>query len=241
MEHFTVIGLVTGFTSLFLGFLAIWLSLHHKKEADKVNEKTLAALSEIKNISEIVMPELREYGKTMRQYIFRLNRDDEYKTENLGEKIEESVMSSIANINRKIEEISNSMEFSNSNSENTIKLDKLLNQLENLKSYTDTSALNMKKEIKNIAGDITIDMSKLNGRVIHVTIGYFKTFSSLINMLYDEYLQNNVPGWTYGKTWFLKNTVTGEIIKKEMKHDKRSLESAGIRSGDAFEVVINNN
>jgi len=239
MEHFTLIELVTGITSLILGILAICLSLYHKREADKINGTTITSLAQIKTISETTIPELIEYGKSMRRYVFREEKKNgKYETENLSEIIEESVMNKTADINKKIEEISNSMEFSNSNNENTIKLDKLRNQIENLKSFVDTSEINMKKEIKNIASDIIIDMENLNGKTKKFTIGYFKTFSSLINMLYDEYLQDFVPGWTYGKNWYLKNTVTGEIIKKEMQHDTRSLEIAGIRPGDTLELVI---
>jgi len=242
MDSFTVIGLVIGFTSLFLGLFAIWLSLYQKREADKVNEKTLDALSDIKTnantISQIAMPELRAYGQSMRQFIFRQNGNDIYQTENLGEKIEEKVMDSMANINQKIEEISKSIEFANSNKENTIKLDKLLKQLENLKSYTDTSTLSIKKDIKNITDDITIDMSNINGKIFRITFGYFKTVSSLLNMLYSEYLRDFVPIWTYGQVWILKNKKTGEIIRKVNKNDERRLESAGICSGDTFEIVF---
>ena len=106
-------------------------------------------------------------------------------------------MDSMTNINQKIEEISNSIE-SVSNKENAIKLDELFKQLENLKSYTDISALDIKKGIKNITDDITIDMLKINNITYKATFGYFKNVSSLLNMLYTEFLQKyKVPELTY--------------------------------------------
>ena len=66
-----LVSLVLGLASLVLGGVAIWLSLHFKREADTVNQQTVQLLLEIrtdaKAISAFAIPELQRYGDTSRQ------------------------------------------------------------------------------------------------------------------------------------------------------------------------------
>lgn len=69
------INLFSSVSSLVLAVVAIWLALHHKNEADRINRETQSLLTEIKSdaksIANYAIPELREYGKYMREYAFK--------------------------------------------------------------------------------------------------------------------------------------------------------------------------
>jgi hypothetical protein len=70
---FSLISFLVSLLSLVLGGFAIWLSLFFKREADRVNEKTLEMLIDIrtdaKAISAFAVPELTKYGEASRQII----------------------------------------------------------------------------------------------------------------------------------------------------------------------------
>ena len=70
LSLFDAISLLSSIASLVLSVLAIWLTLSFKRDADKVNQDTTKLLidirSDAKAITEVVMPELRAYGETMR-------------------------------------------------------------------------------------------------------------------------------------------------------------------------------
>lgn len=67
MEWLTVVCSVA---SIVLAVLAIWLSLYHKGESDRVNEAVRGLLVEVKtdakSIATVVMPELAKYGDAVR-------------------------------------------------------------------------------------------------------------------------------------------------------------------------------
>lgn len=69
-ELFDAVSLVAGISSLILAVIAIWLTLHFKKGTDDVNMQTKELLIEIraesKQVSEGIMSELKEYGRSMR-------------------------------------------------------------------------------------------------------------------------------------------------------------------------------
>ena len=68
---FNLISFLVSLLSLILGGFAIWLSLFFKREADRVNEKTLEMLIDIrtdaKAISSFAIPELTKYGEAGRR------------------------------------------------------------------------------------------------------------------------------------------------------------------------------
>jgi hypothetical protein len=70
LSLFDAISLLSSIVSLVLSILAIWLTMSFKRDADKVNQDTTKLLidirSDAKAITEVVMPELRAYGETMR-------------------------------------------------------------------------------------------------------------------------------------------------------------------------------
>ena len=61
-----IISIITAIISICLGVFAIWLTLHLKKEADSLNEKTNNLLMEIKSdaksITNGVFNEMKEWG-----------------------------------------------------------------------------------------------------------------------------------------------------------------------------------
>ncbi|MCC5869265.1 MAG: hypothetical protein JJU27_12200 [Gammaproteobacteria bacterium] len=67
---FDAIGLVASVMSLVLAVVAIGLSLWFKRESDELNRVTRDLLKEVqsesKAISQLVMPELKAYGESMR-------------------------------------------------------------------------------------------------------------------------------------------------------------------------------
>lgn len=67
---FDAVSLIAGIASLLLAILAIWLSLHFKRDSDAINMQTKELLievrSESKHLSEVIMPELKAYGSSMR-------------------------------------------------------------------------------------------------------------------------------------------------------------------------------
>jgi uncharacterized phage-associated protein len=73
LTTFEVISFAVSITSLTLGIVAIYISFHQKKEADKINEKTVNLLVEIrtdaKTVSQVAMPELQKYGDMSRKMI----------------------------------------------------------------------------------------------------------------------------------------------------------------------------
>jgi len=67
------ITLISSIAALILAVIAIWLSLHHKKETDNVHKETRNLLTDIKSdaksIASYATPELMKYGDAMREYI----------------------------------------------------------------------------------------------------------------------------------------------------------------------------
>jgi hypothetical protein len=70
LTWFNAVSIIASIVSLAVSIMAIWLALSHKAEADKVNMQTTTLLADVraetKLISELVMPELRLYGESMR-------------------------------------------------------------------------------------------------------------------------------------------------------------------------------
>lgn len=70
---FEAVSLLAGITSVILAVLAIWLSLHFKRDSDAINDQTKELLIEVrtesKYLSEVIMPELKAYGSSMRGVI----------------------------------------------------------------------------------------------------------------------------------------------------------------------------
>lgn len=67
------ISLLVGLLSLAMGAISIWLSLHFKGEADRVNERTSALLMEVKTdaktVANTMAGELKDWGDTGRQVV----------------------------------------------------------------------------------------------------------------------------------------------------------------------------
>jgi hypothetical protein len=71
---FDLIGFIASLASLALSIIAIWLTLHFKKEADGVNKDTRNLLIDVKtdakaltSVAENAMGELTKYGDTSRE------------------------------------------------------------------------------------------------------------------------------------------------------------------------------
>jgi hypothetical protein len=68
---FNLISFIVSIASLIVSGFAIWLAVVFKKEADRVNQKTVEILVDIrtdaKAISAYAIPELTRYGETSRQ------------------------------------------------------------------------------------------------------------------------------------------------------------------------------
>ena len=244
MDIYDIIALSTGLTSVFLGIFAVILALHQKKAADKVNEKTLELLIDVKTdaniISKIAIPELKEYGKSMRRLVFREERGNQnLELDNIGEKIEKSVAKSMSHFNIQIDGIKKEIN-SNSGLEKDSKkeFEKINIQLENLRKIAFESENEIRRDIKEITEDIEVDLSSIGKPSLKVSHGYFDSVSSFLNMLFSDYLKGKVRMWSYGETWILKNKRTGKFIHKEGgQHDIRSLKTADILPGDFLEFV----
>jgi len=249
MDIIDVISLTAGFTSLFMGAFAIWISLHQKKEADKINAKTIDLLIEIKTdasiVSKIAIPELQEYGKSMRRLIFReSDTESQHNIENIGNKIEVAVSKNYQQIQDQIKEFKREINKNNTQSETSIEFNRFKEKLKQLELFTNLKGEDVLRDIKEITDDIEIDLSNIGLNKIKVSYGYFDSLSDLLNSLYLDYLEKYVPIWTYGKSWVLKNNRTGkEILKNGGKQDNRSLKSLGIIPGDKliFSVCNTNN
>ena len=65
--------IISSVASLILAVVAIWLSLHHKRDVDKVNKDTRDLLAEIRidanTLAKYAAPELEKYGDTMRAHL----------------------------------------------------------------------------------------------------------------------------------------------------------------------------
>ncbi len=68
-----ILMIISSIASLILAIIAIWLSLHHKKETNIVHQEIQSLLgdikSEAKSISNYAAPELKRYGDAMRHYL----------------------------------------------------------------------------------------------------------------------------------------------------------------------------
>ena len=76
MSFSDALSLISSILGLVLGVLAIWLSLHFKAEADRVNQDTQNLLIDVKTdakaltqVAQSAMSELQEYGKASRALI----------------------------------------------------------------------------------------------------------------------------------------------------------------------------
>ncbi len=244
MDIYDIIALSTGLMSVFLGIFAVILALHQRKEADKVNEKTLELLIEVKTdantVSKIAIPELKEYGKSMRRLIFREEKENQYlELDDIGDKIEKSVAKSMSHFNSQIDEIKKEIN-SNTGLEKDSKKDlqRIKEQLDNLGKIAFESENEIRKDIKDITQDIEVDFSSIGQPSLKVFHGYFDSLSSFLNMLYNDGLYRDVRMWSYGESWILRNRRTGEYIHKEGgRNDARDLKTAGILPGDVLEFV----
>lgn len=76
ISTFNLISFIASLASLILAIVAIWITLHFKRESDRVNKETRDLLMEIRTdakvVSQVAMPELRAYGELSRQVIGRV-------------------------------------------------------------------------------------------------------------------------------------------------------------------------
>lgn len=60
----------------------------------------------------------------------------------------------------------------------------------------------------------------------------------LLNRVYSDYLSDQVPVFTYGKTWHLVDSATQKPVKTLGGNDTRSLKKAGIGAGTNLKLVM---
>ena len=79
MSTVDLINLIASLASLILSLIAIWITLHFKSEADKVNKESRDLLIDVRtdakaltSVAETMMGELREYGKASREVTTKL-------------------------------------------------------------------------------------------------------------------------------------------------------------------------
>jgi len=61
----TTVAFISTVFSMALSFVAIWLALHFKSEADKVNERTVERLTEIRSHSIVITDFLKEQSQAI--------------------------------------------------------------------------------------------------------------------------------------------------------------------------------
>jgi len=113
-------------------------------------------------------------------------------------------------------------------------------------------------DLKNTASKIAIQISKSNFITISFSefasnikdmilpVKALPTFSNLLNIIYFA-IHDYVDEYTYGKTWILKDNITGKVFEnlRMLKHieyggpyrDKRNLSEVGIEPGMVLNVV----
>ncbi|MFY2558453.1 FAD-dependent oxidoreductase [Corallococcus terminator] len=85
---------------------------------------------------------------------------------------------------------------------------------------------------------------------VELEIRSLATFQELVNMVYFK-IEPPVEPFTYGETWRLRNTVSGEVLmhareldskrsffRRGLAMDSRTLEEVGILPGDNLEVIF---
>lgn len=223
MNIVDVVSLSSGITSLILAIFAIWLSLHHKKETDLVNEATKKLLLEVhtdaKIVSKIAMPELKAYGESMRKYIFEIkrpeNNDDSYEV--------------INNIGKEIKELK---ESNNLAKNIKIKLEKIEENLEYEKQILG------KNEIKIGKDQLLFDLQETEHGYISLKFSQFETVQSLLDVLWFSFLNQTVEAYTYGVKWVIIELKTGKPIKSQGVEDDRPLLEVGIIGGMKYKVNL---
>ncbi|SEI67432.1 hypothetical protein SAMN05421831_10750 [Allopseudospirillum japonicum] len=222
MDAETIISLIASIASLVLAIVAIWLSLHQKKETDAVNENTKQLLIEIrtdaKAISNVAMPELRAYGESMRNYVFHVKDG--------GKEIEES-SEIIDSVKRELDELKQSKQISQELSE----------KINRIESKLDASQTAIKKgdEFPD-ENSLIIDLSEFGYNEMEAEINQFDTVQDLLNTLYFSFLKDHVGPYTYNKQWVIEDVDAQQKVSSFGKADYRTLPEAGIMGGVTYRV-----
>ena len=218
MSNIEVIAFIASIASLVLAIVAIWLSFHHKKESDSVNEKTKELLldvhSDAKTISAVAMPELKKYGEAMRKFVFK--EQSSFDSESLAD--------SINKINKEIKEIKKSNGLS----------DDVLNKLSHIEKTLKQKATENEKQENGTY--LSIDGSYVGHQLISTPIHQFETIQDLLDMIWISMLSESVPAYTYGKTWYIFDKTQSEKLSTKGKGDERSLREIGV-TPESFLVV----
>lgn len=217
MSLIEITSFISSIVSLTLAILAIWLSLYHKKESDLVNEATKELLIDVhadsKTISNIAMPELKAYGESMRRFVFETKKID-----------------NDVDLNEIINNIKG--EFSNPSASGLEK--KFKTKIEELERELQRKNFNDKSTVNK--GHILIDLTEFGFGIITSPISQFKKVQDVLDMIWINFLSQQVPVYTYGDRWIMKNMENNKALYKHIENDKRSLVKSGILGGMKFKI-----
>ncbi|SDG41469.1 hypothetical protein SAMN05216571_112101 [Onishia taeanensis] len=217
----SIVSLIGSIASLVLAVIAIWITLHIKRETDRVSERTIDVLTEVKSdaksVAQVAMPELRAYGDSMRRFILSSNNANAENSQDESGFFE------------KLEEVE--ARLKGLESENDIS--KLKAELKDVSSAIADSELDFLKEASHRK-----KRNRVGVRISFPSNSAIETSSP--NESWQELLKHAMAfGATkvnrdeYGKKWVLINKASGKIIPKKFITDETAdFSDVGLTIGD---------
>ena len=76
-----------------------------------------------------------------------------------------------------------------------------------------------------------------NGREVHHHLSFPRSLQGLLDLIFKEVVGDEVPVYSYGVTWALRNMRSNQVIEKVGAQDGRRLSELGIRDGDRLALT----
>jgi hypothetical protein len=220
-----VVSLVVGVASAVLAVIAIWLALHSKGEADRVNNLTRDLLTEIKSdaktVAQVALPELRAYGDSMRRFVLQGSPDDRRGSDEKFDKIERTL--------ERVEQQLGGVKTDADPAGVTRELNDALRQLKQ-----SNAAINREVIQKRFNG---VGIILENSSVVS-TSSPKETLQDLLNFVFPRAVAGKkLLRENYGTDWTLISARTGNALPLSAVRDtKATFESIGLRGGDRLEL-----
>jgi hypothetical protein len=214
MDAFTMTSLVASIVSVVLAGFAIWLAMHQKREADKVNKSTTDLLVEIrtdaKSISNIVMPELQRYGEFSRQALLA-------KSEPPSVTVEKKLDEQIKLISDQVDELRKDPVAKSLKG----RLDKLESQIVESKKQVSES---VREAVKGVL--VTMPSGEVIGFDDNVPV------STFIAVIADDL---GMKTSDYSAKWWVTNRITGQPMTLQSVPKNYRVGNLNVRE---FQVVL---
>lgn len=220
---FNLVGFIASLASLILAVVAIWITFYNKGESDKVNQKSMEILTEIKSdsktISQIAMPELKAYGDSVRKFIFHSKKTEASEEDNLKFNLSEK----LSNIEKSLTQLTKETD----NSSIKRKLETVTEQVEESK--------NISNERNSFRGVIL----NLNDNFKIETSSEKENMEDLLEFLFAVNSQFKLSPDNYNSKWYILNKRTNKKLDADLIKNKAvSFKDFEIEKGDELVLVV---